>query len=94
MVPYGQLQRAMQVVAYELEIRAGDLARLDAIGALEALRAEAAEFPAPGCPLHEVYPALVRTTVLALLALGSMPDPDEIDRLEGFEGFGVWRESR
>jgi hypothetical protein len=94
MVPYTTLHRAMEVVAYDLEIRGGARHAGDAIAALEALRAEAAAFPPAGSNLRDVYPSLVRTAVLALLALGAMPDPDEIDRLAGFEGFGVWRESR
>ena len=94
MVPYTTLQRAMEVVAYDLEIRGGGREVGDVIGALELLRAETEAFPPAGAALRAVYPSVVRTAVLALLALGAMPEPDEIDRLEGFEGFGFWRDSR
>jgi hypothetical protein len=84
----------MEVVGYELQTRGDRDAGSDPITALERLRDTAAAFPATGAALADVYPDVVRLAAQALLALGSMPEPDEIDGLRGFEGFDIWRQSR
>ena len=73
---------------------AEDYAGADPIAALEALRAEVAQFPVEPGALADVYPEMVRLAARALLALGSLPEPDEVDGLSGFEGFDLWRQSR
>ena len=45
-------------------------------------------------PLAEVYPHVARLAALSLKVLALLGDPDEVDGLKGFEGFGYWRESR
>jgi hypothetical protein len=84
----------MEVVGYELSAHGERYAGADPITALERLRATAAAFPPAPAALAEVYPDAVRLAAHALLALGSMPEPDEIDGLRGFEGFDLWRQSR
>jgi hypothetical protein len=84
----------MEVVGYELQTHGDRYSGTDPITALERLCATAAEFPAEPAALADLYPDVVRLAARALLALGSMPEPDEIDGLRGFEGFDVWRQSR
>jgi len=91
---YRRLHLAMEVVGYELQLHGEDYAGTDPIAALEALRARAAAFPPESRALAEIYPEVVRLAIRALLALGSLPEPDEVDGLSGFEGFDLWRKSR
>ena len=91
---YHRLHLAMEIVGYELARHAEDYAGADPIAALEALRAEVAQFPVEPGALADVYPEMVRLVARALLALGSLPEPDEVDGLSGFEGFDLWRQSR
>jgi hypothetical protein len=91
---YQKLHRALEVVGYELQTHGDRYTGTDPITALERLRDTAAEFPTAPTALAEVYPDVVRLAARALLALGSMPEPDEIDGLRGFEGFDLWRQSR
>jgi hypothetical protein len=89
-----QLQLALEVVAYELGRRPGDYAATDPIAALERVRDAANALPANGALLRESYPALVELATAALTALGSMPEPDEVDGLLDFGGFELWRAQR
>jgi hypothetical protein len=91
---YYRLHLAMEVVGYELARHADAYVGADPIAALEALRAEAAHFPNGPCTLADIYPDVVRLAARALLALGSLPEPDDVDGLSGFEGFDLWRQSR
>jgi hypothetical protein len=89
-----QLQRALEVVAYELERRPDEYAVADPITALERVHAAAAALPTEGCPLKESYPAVVELAVHALAALGSLPEPTEVDGLLEFGGFDLWKKQR
>ena len=93
-VSFQQLQRALEVVAYELDRRPDEYRFDDPITALEQVRGAAGAMPALGAPLRESYPALVELTVRALAALGSMPEPAEVDGLLEFGGFDLWRDQR
>jgi hypothetical protein len=84
----------MEVVGYELQTHGDRYAGTDPITALERLREAAAAFPTAPTALADVYPDVVRLAAHALLALGSVPEPDEIDGLRGFEGFDFWRQNR
>jgi hypothetical protein len=89
-----QLQLALEVIAYELERRRGDYVVADPIAALERVRDAAGALPTGGAPLRESYPALVELAASALTALGSMPEPSEVDGLLDFGGFELWRNQR
>jgi hypothetical protein len=93
-LPIGQLERALEVIAYEIERRPDDYRIADAITALERVREAAASLPPDGAPLRESYPALVELTVCALAALGAMPEPSEVDGLLDYGGFELWRRQR
>ncbi|MGK2947876.1 MAG: hypothetical protein ACSLFP_04830 [Acidimicrobiales bacterium] len=91
--PIEGLRLALEVVAYELERRPADYRCADPIEALERLR----ETPAPpgeGAPLKESYPAVVTLAARALVALASLPEPDEVDGLSDLAGFEEWRRHR
>jgi hypothetical protein len=89
-----ELQTALAVVGYQWALRPEEFAATDAIHALEALQTAAAAVPSGPRPLAEVYPHVARLAALSLGALARLGDPDEVDGLRGFEGFGYWRESR
>lgn len=89
-----QLRRALEIIAYELERRSDDYRTTDPIGALEGVRAAALALPPRGARLNVSYPALVELATRALAALGSMPEPNEIDGLTEFGGFDLWRRQR
>lgn len=89
-----QLRRALEVIAYELERRPEHYATLDPIAALEQLRVCADELPSAGSPLRTSYPAVVELAVRAVAALGSLPEPSEVDGLTDFAGFDLWRRQR
>jgi hypothetical protein len=89
-----QLRLALEVVAYELERHPECYRAGDPIGALEEVRGCADALPPPGAPLRESYPAVVALAVHALTALGSMPEPTEVDGLLEFGGFELWRRQR
>ena len=89
-----ELQTALAVVGYQWALHPEEFAFTDAIHALEALQAAAASVPTGQRPLAEVYPHVARLAALSLGALARLGDPDEVDGLHGFEGFGYWRESR
>jgi hypothetical protein len=89
-----QLQLALEVIAYELERRPDDYRFGDPITALEQVRVAAASLPPAGAPLRESYPAIVELAARALAALGSMPEPSEVDGLLEFGGFDLWRRQR
>jgi hypothetical protein len=91
---YRRLHLALEIVGYELALRGDDYAVSDPIAALDALRDQAAAHPSEATTLAEVYPEVVQLAARALLALGSLPEPDEVDGLVGFEGFELWRQSR
>jgi hypothetical protein len=93
-VPIGHLQRALEIVAYEFERRPDDHRVDDPISALERLRAASAALPPDGSPLRETYPAVVALAASALAALGSLPDPSEVDGLLDYGGFELWRRQR
>ncbi|HET6951625.1 MAG TPA: hypothetical protein VFI47_14685 [Acidimicrobiales bacterium] len=57
-------------------------------------RAGPGELIGPARCRTDVYPDVVRLAARALLALGSLPEPDEVDGLSGFEGLDLWRASR
>jgi len=89
-----QLRQALEVVAYELQRRA-DLYRIaDPIAALEQVHRAASALPPVGSPLRVSYPALVELATRALLALATMPAPNEVDGLTDFGGFELWRQQR
>ena len=90
---YEGFHRALQVVGYELEMRSGSYRLADPIEAVEAVRVAAQGVPATG-PLADTYGSIVRLAALALTCLASLPAPDEVDGLSGFEGFDVWRAGR
>ena len=89
-----QLPRALELVAYALARRPDDYRVEDPITALEHARLAAGSLPAIGAPLREAYPALVELAVRSLVALGSMPEPSEVDGLLEFGGFELWRDQR
>jgi len=89
-----ELQTALAVVGYQWALRPDEFTFGDAIHALEALQAAASEVPAGPRPLAEVYPHVARLAALSLGVLARLGDPEEVDGLRGFEGFGYWRESR
>jgi hypothetical protein len=89
-----QLQLALEVVAYELERRRDEYVVADPIAALERVREAASALPPAGAVLRESYPALVELTTAALTALGSMPEPGDVDGLLDFGGFELWRAQR
>lgn len=91
--PIEGLRLALEVVAYELERRPADHRCADPIEALERLRATPAP-PGEGSPLKEVYPAVVTLATRALVALASLPEPDEVDGLSELAGFDEWRRQR
>jgi hypothetical protein len=93
-VSANQLQLALEVVAYELERRPEEYAVADPITALELVREAAAALPPAGTPLKESYPAIVELAVHALAALGSMPEPTDVDGLLEYGGFDLWRTQR
>jgi hypothetical protein len=93
-LPIGQLQRALEVIAYELERRPEQYGVADPISALELVREAAEALPSEGATLREVYPALVELAVRSLAALGTLPEPGEVDGLLDYGGFDLWRRSR
>jgi hypothetical protein len=93
-LPIGQLERALEVIAYELERRPGQYRVADPNSALERVREAAEALPPEGATLREVYPALVELAVHSLAALGTMPEPTEVDGLLDYGGFDLWRRQR
>jgi hypothetical protein len=89
-----ELQTALAVVGYQWALRPEEFAFTDAIQALEALQVAASEVPTGPRPLADVYPHVARLAALGLGVLARLGDPEEVDGLHGFEGFGYWRESR
>jgi hypothetical protein len=61
---------------------------------VEALQAEAATFPQSPLPLADLYPRVARLAALRVSVLAALGDPEEVDGLQGYEGFALWRESR
>jgi hypothetical protein len=92
--PDPRLELALAVVGYQWAMRADEFAVTDPIAGLERLQAEACSFPDEQRPLAEVYPHVARLAAVSLQVLAALGDPDEVDGLRGFEGFGFWRESR
>jgi hypothetical protein len=90
----GPLAQALSVIAYRWEVHGDRPVSADAIHAVEALQAETAAFPAEALPLAELYPRIVRLAGLSLTVLAALGDPDEVDGLHGFEGYGLWRQGR
>jgi len=88
------LALALAVVGYQWALRPEEFAAVDPIEALEQLQTDVARFPDEQRPLAEVYPHVARLAALSLRVLATLGDPDEVDGLHGFEGFGYWRESR
>ena len=82
------------MVGYQLTLRPEEFRVSDPITGLEQLEALARAFPDGQRPLAEAYPHVARMAALSLKVLASLGDPDEVDGLTGFEGFGFWRESR
>jgi hypothetical protein len=93
-LPIAHLQRALEVIAYELERRPDDYRAGDPITALERLQDAAAALPPAGSPLRDTYPAVVAIAAGALAALGTLPEPSEVDGLLDFGGFELWRRQR
>lgn len=91
--PYEALETAMSVLGFQWAVRGDEFVLSDEIDAVEALQAEAAAFPQDHLPLADLYPRVARIAALSVSVLASLGDPDEIDGLQGFEGFGLWRES-
>jgi hypothetical protein len=89
-----QLQLALEIVAYELERRPEAYDVADPITALERVREAAGALPPSGVPLRESYPAVVELAVQALVALGSMPEPSDVDGMLDYAGFDLWRRQR
>ena len=89
-----QLRRALEVIAYELERRPEHYGTTDAIAALDDMRSCADGLPPAGSPLKVSYPAVVELAVRAITALGSLPEPSEVDGLTDFAGFDLWRRQR
>lgn len=92
--PDPRLELALAVVGYQWALRADEFTGTDPIAALEQLQGVACTFPDEQRPLAEVYPHVARLAALSLKVLALLGDPDEVDGLKGFEGFGYWRESR
>jgi hypothetical protein len=92
--PDRSLELALAVVGYQWAMRHGEFAVADPIAGLERLEAEVDAFPDGRRPLSELYPHVARLAALSLRVLADLGDPDEVDGLTGFEGFGLWRESR
>ena len=92
--PDASLELALAVVGYQWTLRGEQSAVADPIAGLEALALEAQAFPDGQRPLAEVYPHVARLAALSLRVLASLGDPGDVDGLQGFEGFGYWRESR
>ena len=92
--PDRSLELALAVVGYQWAMRHEEFALTDPIAGLELLKAEALSYPDGPRPLADVYPHVARLAALSLRVLAALGDPDEVDGLEGFEGFGLWRESR
>lgn len=92
--PSPALETALAVVGYQWSVHAEDFTFGDAIHAVEALQEAAAAFPGEHLPLAELYPHVARLAALSIGVLAALGDPDEVDGLKGFEGFGYWRESR
>jgi hypothetical protein len=92
--PDRSLELALAVVGYQWAMRHDEFTVPDPIAGLERLRDEADGFPERQRPLCEVYPHVARLAALSLRVLADLGDPDEVDGLTGFEGFGLWRESR
>jgi len=91
-VPYRSLETALAVVAYEWAMRGEPPG--DEIAAVEALQAAAAALPQEHVPLAELYPQVARIAALSVRLLAALGHPDEVDRLRGYEGFSLWRQSR
>jgi hypothetical protein len=92
--PGPHVELALAVIGYQWAMRPDESAVADPIAGLERLQAEARSFPDEQRPLAELYPHVARIAALSLRVLASLGDPDEVDGLHGFEGFGFWRESR
>jgi hypothetical protein len=88
------LELALAVVGYQWAMRGAETSIGDPISGLERLAQDAAAFPQGQRPLAELYPLVARLTALSLQVLAALGDPDEVDGLQGFEGFALWRESR
>jgi hypothetical protein len=92
--PDARVELALAVVAYQWTLRPDEFRVTDPIAGLEDLEELARDFPEGQRPLAEAYPHVARLAALSLKVLASLGDPDEVDGLTGFEGFGFWRESR
>ena len=92
--PDRSLELALAVVGYQWAMRHDDFTASDPIAGLERLQTAVADFPDGQRPLSELYPHVARLAALSLRVLADLGDPDEVDGLAGFEGFGLWRESR
>jgi hypothetical protein len=92
--PDHSLELALAVVGYQWALRHEQFELADPIAGLERLQAEAEAFPTGPRPLADVYPHVARLAALSLRVLAGLGDPDEVDGLTGFEGFGLWRDSR
>ena len=92
--PDRSLEQALAVVGYQWALRGEESAIGDPIAGLERLATEAAAFPQEQRPLAELYPHVARLAALSLRVLAALGDPDEVDGLQGFEGFALWRDSR
>lgn len=91
--PYESLETALAVIAYRWQVH-GERAAPDDIAAIEALHDAAASFPDHHVPLAELYPKVARLAALSMGVLAALGHPDDVDGLQGFEGFQLWRESR
>ena len=89
-----QLRLALELVAYELARHPGADRPIDAIAALDAVREAAASLPPHGTPLRDTYEPLVALAAAALVALGLLPEPDEVDGFTALAGFDEWRRQR
>lgn len=92
--PYETLETALAVIAYRWEVHGEQVNATDELAAIEALHDVAEAFPDRHVPLAELYPKVARLAALSVGVLAALGDPDEVDGLQGFEGFHLWRESR
>jgi hypothetical protein len=89
-----QLRLALELVAYELARHPSEHRPADAIAALDEVRSAAARLPPSGTPLRATYEPLLELATAAVVALGELPEPDEVDGLTALAGFAEWREQR
>jgi hypothetical protein len=88
------LRLGLELVAYELARRPNAVRPRDPIAAVEAALEAARQLPAAGAALCELYEPLLRLAADALVALSSLPEPDEVDGLTSLAGFDQWRRQR